>query len=109
MQNNDLLLFNVYHSDKSSCNILQTVFDPDNAGNGKAIGDIDARLGKIKVAVNHRNEYKTVYKDSKLSLLPSTDLLGPHRQLYLVIFHPKHDDSILHCSKINHRKPILAK
>ncbi|XP_012172349.1 uncharacterized protein LOC100643910 isoform X1 [Bombus terrestris] len=95
--------------DKSSCNILQTVFDPDNAGNGKAIGDIDARLGKIKVAVNHRNEYKTVYKDSKLSLLPSTDLLGPHRQLYLVIFHPKHDDSILHCSKINHRKPILAK
>ncbi|XP_034178940.2 uncharacterized protein Rsod isoform X1 [Osmia lignaria lignaria] len=94
--------------DKSSCNILQTVFDPDNAGNGEGIGDIDMRLGKIKVATNHHKRYKTLYRDSKLSLLPA-DLLGPHRLLYLVIFHPTHDDSFLVCTKINHRKTIFAK
>ncbi|KZC13221.1 hypothetical protein WN55_05919, partial [Dufourea novaeangliae] len=94
--------------DKSSCNILQTVFDPDNAGSGKAIGDIDMRLGKVKVATNHRKRYKTLYRDSKLSLLPA-DLLGPHRLLYLVIFHPMHDDSFLVCTKINHWKTISAK
>ncbi|XP_076765114.1 uncharacterized protein LOC143432228 [Xylocopa sonorina] len=94
--------------DKSSCNILQTVFDPDNAGSGTAIGDVDSRLGKVQVAVNHHKRYKTLYRDTKLSLLPA-DLLGPHRQLYLVIFHPTHDDSFLVCSKINHKKPIFAK
>ncbi|KAK2588649.1 hypothetical protein KPH14_006415 [Odynerus spinipes] len=93
--------------DKSNCNILQTVFDPDNAGTGKSIGDIDARLGKIKVAVKQSKRYKTSYRDPELSLLPA-DLLGPHRLLYLVVFHPTHDDSFLACAKINHRKPILA-
>lgn len=87
---------------------MQTVFDPDNAGNGEGIGDVDMRLGKIKVATNHRKRYKTLYRDSKLSLLPA-DLLGPHRLLYLVIFHPTHDDSFLVCTKINHRKTIFAK
>ncbi|XP_031842214.1 uncharacterized protein Rsod isoform X2 [Nomia melanderi] len=94
--------------DKSSCNILQTVFDPDNAGNGKAIGDIDMRLGKIKVATNHHKRYKTLYRDSELSLLPA-DLLGPHRLIYLVIFHPTHDDSFLVCTKINRWKTISTK
>ncbi|XP_043258035.1 uncharacterized protein LOC122400578 [Colletes gigas] len=94
--------------DKSSCNILQSVFDPNNAGNGKAIGDVDTRLGKLKVATNYQKRYKTLYRDSELSLLPA-DLLGPHRLLYLVIFHPTHDDSFLVCGKINHRKSILAK
>ena len=94
--------------DKSSCNILQTVFDPDNGGNGKGIGDVDMRLGKIKVATNYQKRYKTLHRDSELSLLPA-DLLGPHRLLYLVIFHPTHDDSFLVCTKIIHRKPIIAK
>lgn len=94
--------------DKSSCNILQAVFDPNNAGNGKAIGDVDVRLGKLKVATKYHKRYKTLYRDSELSLLPA-DLLGPHRLLYLVIFHPTHDDSFLVCSKINHRKPTFAK
>ncbi|XP_066586391.1 uncharacterized protein Rsod [Prorops nasuta] len=94
--------------DKSNCNSLQTVFDPDNSGPGKSIGELDVRLGKIKVALDPRKSYKTFYRDPELSLLP-TDLLGPHRLLYLVIFHPTHDDSFLACAKINHRKPILAK
>ncbi|XP_047350470.1 uncharacterized protein LOC124949465 isoform X2 [Vespa velutina] len=100
-------IFNI-GKDKSNCNILQTVFDPDNAGPGKSIGDVDMRLGKIKVAVKQSPKYKTSYRDPELSLLPA-DLLGPHRLLYLVIFHPTHDDSFLACAKINHRKPILAK
>lgn len=41
------------NEDSSDCNILQLVFDPDNAGKGKAIGDIDARLGKIKIATDY--------------------------------------------------------
>lgn len=66
------------------------------------------RLGKIKVASNYQKRYKTLYRDSELSLLPA-DLLGPHRLLYLVIFHPTHDDSFLVCAKIIHQKPIIAK
>ncbi|KAG7190089.1 hypothetical protein KM043_006224 [Ampulex compressa] len=94
--------------DKSNCNTLQSVFDPDNAGAEKSIGDIDARLGKIKVATDFRKKYKASYRDPELSLLPA-DLLGPHRQLYLVIFHPTHDDSFLACAKIKHRQPVFVK
>ncbi|XP_039303730.1 uncharacterized protein LOC105197011 isoform X2 [Solenopsis invicta] len=93
--------------DKNDCNILQNVFDPNNSDAGKSIGDIDVRLGKVKVAVT-QEKYKTFYKDSELSLMPA-DLLGPHRHLYLVIFHPVHEDSFLACAKINHRKPIYTK
>ncbi|XP_050455769.1 uncharacterized protein LOC126853760 [Cataglyphis hispanica] len=94
--------------DKDNCNILQNVFDPNTSGIGKSIGDVDVRLGKIKVAVNTQKQYKTFYRDPELSLLPA-DLLGPHRHLYLVIFHPVHEDSFLACAKINHRKPIHTK
>ncbi|XP_071566892.1 uncharacterized protein Rsod isoform X1 [Temnothorax nylanderi] len=94
--------------DKNNCNILQNVFDPNNSGVGKSIGDVDVRLGKIKVAINTQDKYKTFYRDSELSLLPA-DLLGPHRHLYLVIFHPMHEDSFLACAKINHRKPVYTK
>ncbi|XP_012281553.1 uncharacterized protein LOC105700357 [Orussus abietinus] len=91
-----------------NCNVLQTVFDPDNAGSSKSIGDIDSRLGKIKVAVDSRKSSKKLYRDPELSLLPA-DLLGPHRLLYLVVFHPTHDDSFLACARIKHHRPIIAK
>ncbi|KAL0112201.1 hypothetical protein PUN28_011934 [Cardiocondyla obscurior] len=94
--------------DKNNCNILQNVFDPNNSGDGKSIGDIDVRLGKVKVAINTQDKYKTFYRDSELSLLP-TDLLVPHRHLYLVIFHSEYEDSFLACAKINHYKPIYMK
>ncbi|KAL6264113.1 hypothetical protein P5V15_004191 [Pogonomyrmex californicus] len=94
--------------DKNNCNILQNVFDPNNSGDEKSIGDIDVRLGKVKVAIDTKEKYKTFYRDPELSLLP-TDLLGPHRHLYLVIFHPVHEDSFLACAKINHRKSIHTK
>ncbi|XP_044594717.1 uncharacterized protein LOC123272119 isoform X2 [Cotesia glomerata] len=94
--------------EKNDCNILQTVFDPDDLGEGKAIGDIDARLGKIKVATNTNKKSKAAYKDPVISLLPA-DLLGSHRSLYLVIFHPTHSDSFLACAKIKNQKFTLAK
>ncbi|XP_025262110.1 uncharacterized protein LOC105249019 [Camponotus floridanus] len=94
--------------DKDNCNILQNVFDPHTSGVGKSIGDVDVRLGKIKIAINTQEQYKAFYRDPELSLLPA-DLLGPHRHLYLVIFHPTHEDSFLACAKINHRKPIHTK
>lgn len=94
--------------DKDNCNILQNVFDPNNSGAERSIGDVDVRLGKIKVATNAQQKYKTFYRDPELSLLPA-DLLGPHRHLYLVIFHPVHEDSFLACARINHRKPIHTK
>lgn len=94
--------------DKDNCNILQNVFDPNNSGVGKSIGDIDVRLGKVKIAINTQEKYKTFYRDSELSLLPA-DLIGPHRHLYLVIFHLVHEDSFLACAKINHHKAIYTK
>lgn len=96
------------HLDKLNCNILQNVFDPNNSGAGKSIGDVDVRLGKVKIATNMQEKHKTFYRDPELSLLP-VDLLIPHRHLYLVIFHPVHEDSFLACAKINHRKPIHVK
>lgn len=96
------------HLDKNNCNILQNVFDPNNSGVGKSIGDVDVRLGKVKIAINTQDEYKTFYRDSELSLLPA-NLLGPHRHLYLVIFHSVHEDSFLACAKINYRKPVYTK
>ena len=94
--------------DKSNCNILQTVFDPDNAGTDKSIGDVDMRLGKIKVATNPTKNTKTFYRDPGLDLLP-TDVIGSHRLLYLVLFHTNHSDAFLACAKIKHRRPVLAK
>lgn len=95
-------------AERTSCNILQTVFDPDNTGSGKSIGDIDARLGKIRVASRTNTNFRHAYRDPGLAILPA-DLIGPHHVLYLVIFHPTHNDIILGCAKIKPRKAITAK
>lgn len=95
-------------TDKSNCNILQSIFDPDNAGVNKSIGDIDMRLGKIKIARNISRRRKSSYRDPTLDLLPN-DFIGSHRLLYLVIFHPTNTDSFLACAKIQYRKPLMAK
>lgn len=98
-------------NDKSeiNCNVLQLVFDPESRGEGKAIGDIDGRLGKVRVAVDYsRNRYKTLFRDQELILLPS-DLTGPQRRLYLVVFESKHEDSFLACAKIRYDHPITSR
>lgn len=92
------------HAD--NCNILQLVFDPDAKGDGKAIGDVDARLGKVKVSTDYNSyKFKTLYRDEELILLPS-DLTGPQRRLYLVLFETKHEDVFLGCAKIQYDNPI---
>ncbi|XP_077282996.1 superoxide dismutase family protein Rsod [Arctopsyche grandis] len=98
-------------NDKSeeNCNILQLVFDPENKGDGKGVGDIDSRLGKVKISTDPAKEkVKTLYKDDGLTLLPS-DLGGPHRNLYIVIFEEKHGDSFLSCAKIRHHHARYSK
>ncbi|KAL1494603.1 hypothetical protein ABEB36_010175 [Hypothenemus hampei] len=94
---------------EENCNILQLVFDPENKGKNSALGDIDRRLGKVKISTNHnRNRYKTLYQDSELLLLPS-DLNGPQRRLYVVVFEKKHEDVFLACAKIRYDHPITSR
>ncbi|XP_038105826.1 uncharacterized protein LOC6051326 [Culex quinquefasciatus] len=94
---------------EENCNKLQLVFDPQVRGAGKAIGDIDVRLGNLKITTNsQRNKYPQLFNDKDLVLLPS-DLYGPSRKLYLVIFDPVHPDTFLACAKIRHLKAKSAR
>lgn len=94
---------------ENNCNILQLVFDQQNLGNGKAIGDIDLRLGSIKIATNGQKQMiRQIYHDQELVLLPS-DLNGPQRQLYVVVFDNLHTENFLGCAKIRHVRPRMIK
>lgn len=92
-----------------NCNILQLIFNPENKANGHAMGDIDNRLGRLKVSTNrNKNQYKMLYRDEALKLL-SGDIAGPQRRLYLVIFETKHEDRFLGCARIQYDNPINSK
>ncbi|XP_022918484.2 uncharacterized protein [Onthophagus taurus] len=93
---------------EENCNMLQLIFDPDNSGNNQTMGDIDLRVGKVKVSGDKKKRYKTLFRDETLTLLPN-DLTGVRRRLYLVIFRNKHPDSFLACAKIQYEHPINAK
>lgn len=94
---------------ENNCNVLQLVFDQQNQGEGKAIGDIDHRLGSLKVATHaERKEVRELYHDPTLVLLPS-DLTGPQRQLYMVVFDNLHPEVFLGCAKIRHIQPRSVK
>lgn len=94
---------------ENNCNILQLVFNPHSKGEGKAMGDIDRRIGKVKISTDYiRQKYKNFYRDEELILLPS-DLTGPQRRLYLVVFETKHSDTFLACAKIRYVHPKNAK
>ncbi|XP_076266542.1 superoxide dismutase family protein Rsod [Rhynchophorus ferrugineus] len=102
-------IFDLTDRSEVNCNILQLVFDPQNRGSGQAMGDIDVRLGKVKVSTNYnRNKFKILYRDSDLMLLPS-DITGPQRRLYVVIFEKKHDDVFLACAKIRYDHPVHSR
>ncbi|XP_037950401.1 uncharacterized protein LOC119681315 [Teleopsis dalmanni] len=97
---------NDHHRTEENCNFLQLVFDPQGNGVGKGIGDLDSRLGKLRVAKNAlRSPQRAVFRDAKLALLPS-DLTIPHRTLYLVLFDNQHPDNYLACTKIRHVKQL---
>lgn len=90
---------------EANCNVLQLVFDQQNEGAGRAIGDIDRRLGSLSVATKaDRQLVREVFHDTPLMLLPS-DLTGPQRQLYVVVFDNLHPDVFLGCAKIRHVQP----
>lgn len=85
---------------EENCNVLQLVFDPQNLANGKSIGDIDSRLGEIKIATKMKS-VRQIFQDDLLKLLPN-DLTGPQRQLYVVVFDSVHKENFLGCAKIRH-------
>lgn len=94
---------------EGNCDILQLVFDPDGNGTGKGIGDIDTRLGKVKISTDYNKyKFKSLLRDPDLILLPS-DLTGPQRRLYLVLFEKKHEDVFLACAKIRYDHPVNTK
>uniref|UniRef100_A0A182R615 Superoxide dismutase copper/zinc binding domain-containing protein n=1 Tax=Anopheles funestus TaxID=62324 RepID=A0A182R615_ANOFN len=94
---------------EENCNKLQLVFDPQNRGAGNAIGDIDGRVGALRITTNARQiQYPQLFHDHQLVLLPS-DLYGPSRKLYVVVFDPNHPDTFLACAKIRHQKPRTAR
>ncbi|XP_055533520.1 uncharacterized protein LOC129723361 [Wyeomyia smithii] len=94
---------------EENCNKLQLVFDPQVRGVGKAVGDIDVRLGNLKITTNsQKHKYRQLFNDKDLVVLPS-DLYGPSRKLYVVIFDPVHPDTFLACAKIRHLKAKSAR
>lgn len=94
---------------ENNCNVLQVIFNPVNEEAGHSIGDIDSRLGKIKASTDVKKyAAKELYHDGKLVLLPS-DLTGPQRQLYVVIFDPMHPNNFLACARIRRVKPKMVK
>ncbi|XP_044006416.1 uncharacterized protein LOC122851330 isoform X2 [Aphidius gifuensis] len=105
----DLYHTNIFDNSKDikNCNTLQSIFDPNNQGYGKSIGDIDKRLGKIKIS-NNNKKLKNTYKDKMTETIP-VDVYDLYRSLYIIIFHETMNDSFLTCAKIKPRKVILTK
>ncbi|CAG9854590.1 unnamed protein product [Phyllotreta striolata] len=103
----------IFDSDENrhvdNCNILQLVYDPDGKGEGKSTGDIDYRIGKVKVSADHtKNRYKTLFRDAELASM-SDELSGSQRRLYLVLFETKHEDTFLACARIQYYNPVNAR
>lgn len=92
-----------------NCNVLQLIYDPQDLGSGKSLGDIDTRVGKIQVVKNiQRQSSKQLFQDDDLILLPS-DLTGLHRQLFVVVYDHVHSNQFLACAKIRNIRPRIAK
>lgn len=95
---------------QTDCNILQLIYDPQNAGFGQSIGDIDSRVGEIEIAGYNQGSLGSnqLFEDDKLILLPS-DLSGPRRHIYVVVYHHIHKNQFLSCAKIRIVRPRTAK
>lgn len=92
---------------EENCNVLQSIYDPQNYGPGNSIGDIDDRVGKIQISENVQNlNVKQVFQDDKLHLLAS-DINGPSRKLYVVIIDNR--KNFISCSKIRQLDVHVAK
>ncbi|KAL7017747.1 hypothetical protein ACKWTF_010504 [Chironomus riparius] len=91
---------------EENCNVLQTIYDPQNYGPGNSIGDIDDRVGKLRISDKLNVNANQVFQDNQLHLMES-DINGPSRKLYVVILDSRND--FLGCAKIRLLKPRVAK
>ncbi|KOB69158.1 Superoxide dismutase (Cu-Zn), partial [Operophtera brumata] len=94
-----LFVTDIFDSDKANyednCNVLQVVFDPESNDNSRSVGDLDSRLGQIKVATEANvKKVKTLYKHEVINVLRS-DMEVTKRSLYVVIYDNKHSQSFL--------------
>ncbi|XP_052752768.1 uncharacterized protein LOC113514487 isoform X1 [Galleria mellonella] len=108
-----LFVTDIFDSDRrireDNCNILQLIFDPDNSGDGMSVGDLDSRLGLVKVATDaNRRKVKTLFKNDVLNVLRS-DMEVTKRSLYVVIYDNRHPDSYLACAKLRPMEPKSTK
>lgn len=108
-----LFVTDIFDSDKGNyednCNVLQLVFDPESSGDGMSVGDLDGRLGLIKVATDANvKKVKTLYKDEVINVLRS-DMEVTKRSLYVVIYDKKHSESFLACAKLRLMPPKSTK
>ncbi|KAJ8709474.1 hypothetical protein PYW08_009478 [Mythimna loreyi] len=108
-----LFVTDIFDADKGNyednCNVLQLVFDPENSGDGMSVGDLDSRLGMIKVARDANvMKTKTLFKDDVINVLRS-DMEVTKRSLYVVIYDNRHTDSFLACAKLRPMTPKSTK
>lgn len=108
-----LFVTDIFDSDKGNhednCNVLQIVFDPGNDGEGMSVGDLDSRLGLIKIATDGSvKKIKKLYKDDVINILRS-DMEVTKRSLYVVIFDDIHSDTFLACAKLRPMRPKTTK
>ncbi|CAH0683875.1 unnamed protein product [Chilo suppressalis] len=108
-----LFVTDIFDADKGNheddCNVLQLVFDPQNDGDGMSVGDLDSRLGLIKVATDANvKKMKTLFKDDVLNILRG-DMEVTKRSLYVVIFDNRHPESFLACAKLRTMEPKSTK
>lgn len=108
-----LYVTDIFDSDRGNyednCNVLQVVFDPENSGDGMSVGDLDTRLGQIKVATDaNKVKAKTLYKNDVINVLRH-DMEVTKRSLYVVIYDDKHSDSFLACAKLRLSQPKSMK
>lgn len=86
-----------------NCDILQTIYDPQNRGRdlGRSPGDIDLRLGRIKVAsIGQSQRMSQLFQDNELMFFPN-ELTGPvRRQLFVVVHDHVHTDRFMACARI---------
>ncbi|XP_075986340.1 superoxide dismutase family protein Rsod isoform X1 [Anticarsia gemmatalis] len=108
-----LFVTDIFDADKGNyednCNVLQLVFDPENSGDGMSVGDLDSRLGLIKIASDANvMKTKTLFKDEVINVLRN-DMEVTRRSLYVVIYDNKHSDSFLACAKLRPIQPKSTK
>ncbi|XP_072936452.1 uncharacterized protein Rsod isoform X1 [Epargyreus clarus] len=109
-----LFVTDIFDSDKGAnhednCNVLEAVFDPDNSGDGMSVGDLDSRLGLVKVAADANiMKVRTLYKNEVIDILRA-DMEVTKRNLYVVIYDNSHTESFLACAKLRLIPPKSTK